>query len=1032
MRIRLFLLVFAVAMGVYLVSIPSHPSIDPGLSYVNAASGAGEYPPTSHPVWSALIAAISRVVPHAALSPALRIACFLLAACAAGLLALLVLAVPRNRIPGEASVVDRAAEHGLSERWIRFLSAALGGLALAFSPPGFGVASTLGPGALDLALLLAVCVLLLVFFRETIRPVPALSTAAFLAGIGISESVTFALLAPFFILLGISGLTRRGRIRWKRAAPPAFFAVLGVLCGFAVIPLFWMRALRNDAFPGRTVGSLLLDQLRLHWMTLRMLLSPIGVILTLVAVIIPVGYVFLTAKGHETGRRMGWFVLLLLLFLTAVSGAVVFETVISPAALYTGAMVVLPTAASAALLGYLGGVWIATAWGAFPRRRRIIRRSLRTAVLVLLLLAPAALAVLGWKARAAYRRTGIAEIARRAARQLEEGGVVVFQGDMLDELVRYYAAPLRHRPIWIDLSRPGLPDRQRYYRGLFPEFRERDRRIEAEEIALSAARLRPEGFRTFRASLLHRLGVPYRASGFWFVQRSAEAGAPPAVDDLSELARQSASFSARPLDPWFRIELLCSRMLNDAAVAYELEGKSEEAAVLFRKAVEACPDNVSALMNLAQVQFRNGDEEAIRTVESTRRIFEEGKAVRDLDWLALYHGIIHSPDAYARMGISLASRGQENSAIAEIEKALELAPDAVRLQTLLARLQIRRGDLAEAEKRLVQILRKDPEDRQAKEAYALLKARQGDAKTAVRMLDEIVSGGAAPPEIVGAVALLRAHQGDLAGARKLIEGLPASQRNQPRLLVIRAYLAAMEGREYQAEDLLREAQGAISDSPELQLLSASVYRRLGLDSKAEKTIRSVLERDPDNMEALSQLVLGIMRGGHRTEEAEEPATRMLKIEPDNWLANLAMGTVELERDRPGKAVEFFRKSVQSRETALALNNLAWALDRAGRPEEAVEYARRGLEMAPDYVDLLDTLGWIEFRLGHLEEAKRLLGRAVELEPKGPFPHLHLAMIAAREGRTRAETDHLAIAREGGISDEEILRARREVSAGTAP
>ncbi len=67
--------------------------------------------------------------------------------------------------------------------------------------------------------------------------------------------------------------------------------------------------------------------------------------------------------------------------------------------------------------------------------------------------------------------------------------------------------------------------------------------------------------------------------------------------------------------------------------------------------------------------------------------------------------------------------------------------------------------------------------------------------------------------------------------------------------------------------------------------------------------------------------------------------------------------------------------------AQALNALGYTLaDRTERYEEAYEYIKRALEISPNDFYILDSMGWVLYRLGRLNESVVYLRRALELRP----------------------------------------------------
>ena len=66
------------------------------------------------------------------------------------------------------------------------------------------------------------------------------------------------------------------------------------------------------------------------------------------------------------------------------------------------------------------------------------------------------------------------------------------------------------------------------------------------------------------------------------------------------------------------------------------------------------------------------------------------------------------------------------------------------------------------------------------------------------------------------------------------------------------------------------------------------------------------------------------------------------------------------------------------DNAMALNALGYTLaDRTDRHEEALQLIEQAYQLNPDDPAILDSLGWVNFRLGNLTEAEALLRKALQ-------------------------------------------------------
>jgi tetratricopeptide (TPR) repeat protein len=98
----------------------------------------------------------------------------------------------------------------------------------------------------------------------------------------------------------------------------------------------------------------------------------------------------------------------------------------------------------------------------------------------------------------------------------------------------------------------------------------------------------------------------------------------------------------------------------------------------------------------------------------------------------------------------------------------------------------------------------------------------------------------------------------------------------------------------------------------------------------------------------------------------------------------------------------FRKVLEiNPENSGAMNYLGYMLaDRNVRLEEAHELISRALEMEPNNGAYLDSLGWVNFRLGKLEEAENNLRDAIARVSRDPIVYDHLGDVFMKQGKLK--------------------------------
>jgi tetratricopeptide (TPR) repeat protein len=135
----------------------------------------------------------------------------------------------------------------------------------------------------------------------------------------------------------------------------------------------------------------------------------------------------------------------------------------------------------------------------------------------------------------------------------------------------------------------------------------------------------------------------------------------------------------------------------------------------------------------------------------------------------------------------------------------------------------------------------------------------------------------------------------------------------------------------------------------------------------------------------------ILRAEKRFEEGVELYSRALQQRRDDTTLLYARGLMAEKVDRLDMTEADLLKVISKEpDNADALNALGYTLaDRTSRYKEAQEYIKRAATLVPDDPAILDSLGWVSYRLGELDEALKWLAKA--------FEKLEDAEIAAHYG-----------------------------------
>lgn len=154
-----------------------------------------------------------------------------------------------------------------------------------------------------------------------------------------------------------------------------------------------------------------------------------------------------------------------------------------------------------------------------------------------------------------------------------------------------------------------------------------------------------------------------------------------------------------------------------------------------------------------------------------------------------------------------------------------------------------------------------------------------------------------------------------------------------------------DSRPIEVQEALHQARQAYpAQSPVLWRIEADLFRRLGDTDQAMAVYGQALSAHPGDTSLLyDQALLAANLGDY--DLLEENLTEVLEQEPNNASALNALG-------------------------------YTWA-DRNENLTQAQNYIDRALEQQPDDPAIQDSKGWVEYRLGNLEEAERWLRRSLE-------------------------------------------------------
>ncbi len=344
----------------------------------------------------------------------------------------------------------------------------------------------------------------------------------------------------------------------------------------------------------------------------------------------------------------------------------------------------------------------------------------------------------------------------------------------------------------------------------------------------------------------------------------------------------------------------------------------------------------------------------------------------------------------AHLALAQAAHARKNStrALSEAQVALTLKPDSQLAALTLAQVSPSAEQASEA---LADFLKKNPAAREVRQAYANMLIEQKQFAQARHQFELLLTETPRDPGTLYTLGILSLQMNELDTGEKYLkafldaEETSASDVRDPTSALM--YLS-------QIADDRKDGQTALDwlgKIPSFDGKNTAYFnvqmRRAQLYAKYEGTETAInflheMHVNPTEHIQVIQMEAELLREANRHTDAFSVLQAGITTHPDNTelLYDYAMIAEKLDKlTEMETALRTVIKLTPENQHAYNALGYSWA-DRNIRLPEARDLIKKALELSPNDPFILDSMGWLEFRVNNTNEAINYLQRAYDIRP----------------------------------------------------
>lgn len=419
--------------------------------------------------------------------------------------------------------------------------------------------------------------------------------------------------------------------------------------------------------------------------------------------------------------------------------------------------------------------------------------------------------------------------------------------------------------------------------------------------------------------------------------------------------------------------------LRSAQRWFKLDEESEEARVFLAQLSLKTGDERAARRHFSYL-VEKGEEPAGQKLAMIAQFLTDADDLQAADKLLRTLAKPYPDSALAHHAVAtLALRsGDVEHALDRITRAIELDPDNLKARLLYSRALLAKGEVDKAIDYTARIIGDDPDpDPDARIELAILYMMADRSDDALSQVSQVQLEQPSRADALRLMGIINFHDQNFDAAWADFEDLLARGEFQMDALYYLGQIAHYRKETDRAIRFYSEVRRG-ANALESQQRAAALLAHEKDDVKgAVRLLDDHAARSPadaiDMLGAKAQLLASV----DEEEDALKYYDKIVGFRPDDEGWALSRAELLVRMERIDEALEAYALAVKKwPKSALSLNAYGYTLaDKTDRYREAEKLIRKALKYDPERPAIVDSLGWVLFKLGRYDEALAELERA---------------------------------------------------------